>query len=167
MNLASPETAMPWLLLPSPSTGAISAMVCLVLASTTQTLFLVLLAPQVVLEFEKNHRSPALGFSTGLPVAGFTSETTIPRRSDQVLASRFGPGAGAPAATAGCAAAAGAPDCCTVTGVTAAPPGASAGVLGAVVAEQAASSSARIMSSGMLQGNMRTRFMVQPPCCIA
>src|SRR5574341_702512 len=95
MNRPSPETAMPWLLLPSPSAGAISATVCLVLASMTHTEFLVLVAPQAVLEFEKNHRSPGLGLRTGAPVAGFISDTIIPMCSAHPLDSKLTPEEGA------------------------------------------------------------------------
>src|SRR6266568_6236127 len=98
---------MPWLLLPSPSKGAASATVCLVLASITHTAFLVFVAPQVVLEFEKNHRSPGFGFKTALPVAGLSSETIMLSRSGQVFASKFGPGAGAANPPIGAGAAAG------------------------------------------------------------
>src|SRR6266542_2100372 len=100
MYLPSPETASPWLEFFSPSNGAISATVCLVFASMTQTEFLVFVAPQAVLEFEKKYRSPGLGSMSALPVAGFSSETSTPRRSDQFFARRFGPGftAGRPGA---------------------------------------------------------------------
>src|SRR5262245_309428 len=116
MKRPSPETAMPWLALPSELGGATSATVFLVLASITQTAFLVFVAPQVVLAFEKNQRSPGFGFRTGLPVAFCIGETITPSRSDQFLASRFGPADGAPkpgGATAGAwAATAGRPPGC-------------------------------------------------------
>jgi hypothetical protein len=83
----------------------------------TQTAFFGFVAPQVVLAFEKNQRSPSFGWRIGGPVGCLSSLTMMPRRSLQLLESRLGPAEGAPATGVGILAGAGALPPDTVTGV--------------------------------------------------